>query len=338
MKFFVGNYTHLGGPGIALCELNGESMRIIETAPEVKDPSYAILTRDQKTLYVTGESGGEAAAFDVSDGHLRFVSRQLTDGKASCHLTLSPDERFLYVANYTSGSLSVFPVDGAQIGKRIQLIEHEGCGPKADRQECAHVHFVAFDPEDEQLLYAVDLGIDAVMIYRQNPETGLLTACERVDAEPGMGPRHLIFHGKNMMYVAHELGNAVSAFRRSSAGWKHIQTLSTLPEDWQGENTVAAIRIHGNRLFVSNRGHDSLAVYEISRTGALNPVGIYSTMGRNPRDFYILPDGRILAAHQDSGDVRLLEFTEGFSRIMGLAQTGNPLELAGAVCVCPMNE
>ncbi len=332
MKFYVGDYTHLGGPGAALCELDGDVIRLIETAAEVKDPSYVILTRDQKTLYVTGESGGEAAAFNVSDGHLRFVSRQSTGGKGSCHLTLSDDERFLYVANYSSGSLTVFPVDGAQISPQIQLIQHEGHGPNAVRQERAHVHFVSFDTEDRQLLCAVDLGIDAVMMYRQNPETGLLTYEKQLNVPAGFGPRHLIFHGKDMMYVAHELENAVSACRRTENGWEIIQTLTTLPEGWQGANTVAAIRLHENRLFVSNRGYNSLAVYTVQPDGTLAAEGIYPTHGVSPRDFAVLPDGKLLVSHQDSGDVRLFELNDG------LQQLGETFSLPGAVCVRPIAE
>ena len=339
MKFFVGDYTRLGGPGVGLCELEGHTLRLLETAPELADPTYVILSADQKTLYATssspadGEDFGSVAAYDISDGHLRYVSQQSTSGLSACHLTLSADERFLYVANYVTGSIAVFPVSGAQISPHIQLIEHEGHGPNPARQERAHAHFVAFDPEDNQLLYAVDLGIDAVMIYRQDPETGLLTAHQRVDVPAGLGPRHLIFHGADMMYVAHELGGAVSAFRRSSMGWTLMQTLPTLPDDWQGENTVAAIRIHASRLFVSNRGHDSLAVYKIASSGELALEGIYSTLGRTPRDFIILPDGRLLVSHQDSGDIRLFEL--GAS---GLAQIGETLPFAGAVCLCPVAE
>lgn len=358
MKFFVGDYTRLGGPGVALCELDGETMRLLETYPGLENPTYLILSADQKTLYATsttpadGEEGNSVAAFDVSEGHLTYVCRQSTAGLSACHLTLSPDERFLYVANYSTGSVAVFPVCGNQIAPRIQLIEHEGTGPNADRQERAHTHFVAFDPEDDTLLYAVDLGIDAVMIYRQDPETGLLALCQRVDVPAGMGPRHLVF-GKDMMYVAHELGNAVSVFHRENSGWSLVQNISTLPEEWEGESYVAAIRLTGNRVFVSNRGHDSLAVYRVLIDGTLSLVGIYSTIGQWPRDFIHLPDGRILAAHQESGDVSLFEYEEEnldlindvtrTRRIMldrlnsnGLAMIAEPLSLPGAVCVCPM--
>lgn len=361
MKFFVGDYTRLGGPGVAMCELEGDVMRLLETSPVLENPTYLILSADQKTLYSTattpveGDTFNSVAAFDISGGHLNYVCRQSTAGLSACHLTLSPDERFLYVANYSTGSIAVFPVNGTEISPRIQLIEHEGHGPNDKRQERAHTHYVSFDPEDQTLLYSVDLGIDAVMIYRQNPETGLLTFHQRVDVPAGMGPRHLVFGGSEMMYVAHELGNAVSVFRRNSGGWDLIQNISSLPEDWEGESYVAAIRLVGNRLFVSNRGHDSLAVYQVLIDGTLSLIGIYSTMGRWPRDFIHLPDGRILAAHQESGDVALFEFeAESLDlihdvtrshRIMldklntnGLAQIGDVLPLAGAVCVCPLTK
>lgn len=360
MKFFVGSYTRLGGPGIALCELQDENMRLLEVSSELADPSYVILSADQNTLYAAsgssanGEEGGSVAAYDVSDGRLNYVCRQSTLGVSTCHLTLSPDERFLYAASYFTGSIAVFPVSGAHISPRVQLILHEGTGPNAERQEHAHAHFVTFDSKDESLLYAVDLGMDAVMIYRQNRETGLLTLHDRVDVPSGMGPRHLAFHPDgDMMYVAHELGNAVSSFRRTSDGWKLLDTLSTLPDGWEGESYVAAIRVAGNRLFVSNRGHDSLAVYQIALDGSLSPIGVYSTMGRWPRDFVILPDGDVLVAHQESGDLSLLRFEDESAeemnevsptrRIMtkslnftGLSRIGAALSLAGAVCVCPV--
>lgn len=360
MKFFVGSYTKLGGPGVALCELLGETMRLLEVSSELTDPSYVILSADQSTLYVAsgssanGEEGGSVAAYDVSGGRLNYVCRQSTLGVSTCHLTLSPDERFLYAASYFTGSIAVFPVSGARISPRVQLILHEGTGPNADRQEHAHAHFVTFDPKDDLLLYAVDLGIDAVMSYRQNRETGLLTLHDRIDVPSGMGPRHLAFHPDgDMMYVAHELGNAVSSFRRTPDGWKLLDTLSTLPDGWEGESYVAAIRVSGNRLFVSNRGHDSLAVYQIALDGSLSPIGVYSTMGRWPRDFVVLPNGDILVAHQESGELSLFRLEDKAAngmdeitrvqRIMPersshghLLQIGKTLPLAGAVCVCPV--
>ncbi|MDD6873883.1 MAG: beta-propeller fold lactonase family protein, partial [Clostridiales bacterium] len=147
MKFYVGDYTRLGGPGVCLCELEDDALRFLCKGDVcVNEPTYVILSRDKKTLYATsgtscdGESTGSIATYDVSHGDLRFTGMHSTGGTATCHLTLDKAERFLYAANYLSGSLSVFPVENGRVLPRIQLIEHEGHGPNEKRQERAHVH------------------------------------------------------------------------------------------------------------------------------------------------------------------------------------------------------
>ena len=335
MKYVVGDYTRMGGPGVALIERRSDdSLALLSATVGLQEPTWAQPASNGTAIYslgnnaVEGENGGCAASYERVGDTLKLVSMRSTNGLAPCHMTESPDGRFLYVANYLGGSVAVFPIEGNALGARIQLVQHEGHGPNEKRQESAHVHFTAFKPGTRQL-FVVDLGIDAVMIYRADPETGLLTLDERVDVPAGLGPRHLIFRD-DMMYVAHELGGAVSAFRRAESGWKLEQTLSTLPEDWQGENTVAAIRIFRDRLYVSNRGHNSIAEYRLLENGLLERVRIFTVFGDFPRDFVVLDDGRILVANQESGDIRLLDPSNDAIR-----QIGEPLPVGGAVCICP---
>lgn len=337
MNFYVGDYTRLGGPGVCVCALKGDQLSFLTAADvPVENPTYIILSRDQKTLYATssshsdGEDTGSVAVYDLSGDVPRLTGMHSTGGTSACHLTLSDDERFLYVANYQSGSLCVFPVEQGRLLPHIQLITHEGHGPNAARQEHAHVHFAAFHPEDHRL-YAVDLGIDAVMIYRADPKTGLLTLDERVNVPAGMGPRHLLFHN-DLMYVAHELGGAVSVFKRTHSEWVLEQTLSTLPDCWQGENTVAAIRLFRDRLYVSNRGHNSIAEFRVMDSGLLEKIRIFTVFGDFPCDFVVLDDGRLLVANQKSGDIRLLD-PHGDT----VHQIGSSLPIKGAVCICPLS-
>ncbi|MBQ8953071.1 MAG: lactonase family protein [Clostridia bacterium] len=362
MKFYVGDYTRLGGPGVCACELAEGQLRLVQTADTlIEDPTYLILSGDGKTLFATssspadGEEGGSVATFDLSGGGIRLTSMHSTAGGSACHLTLSPDERFLYVANYNDGKLTVFPVADGMIGRRVQLIQHEGKGPKP-QQNCAHIHFAAFHPEDGRL-YVVDLGIDAVMVYRQDAATGLLTLDERVDVPEGMGPRHLAFQN-DMMYVANELGGTVCVFRSTAAGWQLEQTVSTIPEGSGSEGAVAAIRILGDRVYVSNRQNDSIAEFEIRMGGSLVLARTIPTFGAFPRDFLPLDEGLFLVANQNSGDVRLIAaaplnlprrqtFRMGMRAILGesvsemelmgggVFEACDPLPLAGAVCVCP---
>ena len=315
MKFYVGTYTHLGGPGVVACELEDETLRLVAKADtDLTDPIYIILTKDQKTILVTtatpsdGEAGESLATVDVSGDVPKLTSIHSTAGLSSCHVTLSPDERFAYVASYSSGSLSVFPFENGVVGKRIQDIRHEGHSVNPQRQEMAHAHFVAFNPDDGRL-YCCDLGLDAVMIYEQDAKTGLLTLYDRVSVPEGMGPRHLAFR-ENMMYVANELGGAVSVFRRrdtfTGQTWEYVETVSTLPDGAGSEGAVAAIRLDESRLFVSNRENDSISEFSYMPGGALRLERTFSVFGSFPRDFYLLPGRQILVANQNSGDVRLL--------------------------------
>lgn len=337
MDFFAGTYTRMGGPGIAACSLEAGKLelKVTELLP---NPTYLILNAKQDRLYSTssdsasGAPGGSAAAFAIEAGALRLLSRHDTAGEGPCHLCLSADERFLYIANYYSGSLAVFPVgENGAIDERIQLIQHEGKGVHPTRQTGPHAHQVTFIP-GTSLLCAVDLGLDAVMVYEQNPGTGLLTLHDRLDVEPGLGPRHLAYGQGGVAFLLYELGNKVSVIAREGARWTVRQTLPMLPEGYDLPSTAAAVRLSadGNRLFASNRGHDSLAVYEVAPDNALTLTGIYPTGGGSPRDFVLLDDRTLLIAHQ-GGDVRLAHFDPA----KGI-ETLDILSIPGAVCVCPV--
>ena len=244
-------------------------------------------------------------------------------------MCLSPDERFLYLANYVSGSVSVFPVEeGGRLGALLQLVQHEGHGPNAGRQQGPHAHQVVFLPQ-ENALCCVDLGADALFTYAQDRDTGRLSLNDRFSLPAGYGPRHLAKGEGNLFYLAHELESAVSVLRRENGQWTLLETHSTLPAP-QASNTVAAVRVFEGRVMVSNRGHDSIAVFAIEGE-RLRPLGIFPTPGPVPRDFYPLKDGRVLIAHQE-GDVTLARLAEdGFIPL-------SHLDVRGAVCVLPFEE
>lgn len=334
MVFYVGTYTRLGGPGVAVCALEDGAMRLVETAP-LPNPTYLILSPDRTRLYAVssdpagaGSRGGSCAIYDVRSDGLALRHRFDTGGEGPCHLCLSPDGRFLYVANYTSGHLTVFPLDPP--GPRIQLLAHEGASVHPQRQSGPHIHHVSFLP-GTRTLAAVDLGIDAVVLYRQDPATGLLSESGRMPCRPGLGPRHIAYGDPGTAYLVHELGNAVSVLRTGADTMTCVQTLSTLPEGFRGDNTGAAIRVFGGHVFASNRGHDSIAVFAVGRDGLLSPAGVFATGGAIPRDFILLPDGRMLVAHQ-GGTVSLLQWEP---EAPALTPCAPPLPIPGAVCVCP---
>ena len=322
MRFYTGCYTRMGGPGVGVCRWENGALTLLAAYHDVNDPTYVILSQDGRTLYSVGsypENGeGALASYRVDGDSLTLLSVQATAGKAACHQAESPDGRYVYAANYLSGSVSVFPSEDGVLGERIQLVEHTGCGPNTARQEAAHTHQCVFRPGTNEL-FVCDLGIDKVMVYDQNPETGLLSLKEEIVMLGGMGPRHLVFADADHFYVTGELDNVA---RRvvNDGGWKIVGEMPVLPADWNGENTSAAIRLHEGALWVSNRGHDSLCKIELDANGDMVSAAWTMTGGKLPRDFMFVPGG-ILFAHQAGGGV--------------MASTGASIPMDGAVCVCP---
>ena len=321
MRFYVGTYTRLGGPGIAVCDFTNESITCVEAVRDLEDPIYMILSKDGRTLFAVGcDAAGEgvAASYRADNDHLTLLSKQYTSGHAACHLALSPDERFLYVANYLSGSVSVFPVNDGILDERIQLLEHHGSGPNKERQEAAHTHQCVFRPDTDEL-FVCDLGTDKVVVYNQDRRSGKLSLQQEIAMPPGMGPRHLVFSDANSFYVTGELDNHVRRCVNTGGAWKIDGAIYTLPESYHGESLTAAIRLYGEMLYVSNRGHDSLCRIKLDRTGNMLEAVCTPTGGLFPRDFVPTEKG-MLFAHQDGGGI--------------IAENGACLPMNGTVCIC----
>jgi 6-phosphogluconolactonase len=206
------------------------------------------------------------------------------------------------------------------------------------RQEGPHAHSVTLDAAG-RFVFAADLGMDKIMVYRLSEPDGVLEPNEPPFAAltPGSGPRHFAFHPNGRFaYVINELSNTVAVFEYDADAGKltHVETVNTLPEDFKGDNTTAEVRVHPSGRFVygSNRGHDSIAVFQVNgETGGLTPAGHTSTGGKTPRNFGIDPSGRyLLAANQDTGNVVAF----AIDRETGaLTATGQEISVARPVCV-----
>lgn len=207
------------------------------------------------------------------DGALSDMSEAVsTDGRVSCHLTVRDGK--VYNANYSSGSVNL-------LGHKT--VVHSGHGINRERQEMPHVHYTGFTPDGKYLL-ACDLGLDTVFIY----DAELREIC-RTWVPDGHGIRHLAFSDDGAtMYGINELTGTVTAwdYDGRSGSFTRLSTVAALPADFTGANTSAAIRVSGDRLYVSHRGHDSIAVLDISERipKIIKWVGVH---GRGPRDFDI---------------------------------------------------
>lgn len=330
MKFAVGTYTRLGGPGIALCELAGGSLRMADAFDLVGDPIWVLSRDGGKTLFAACEDKndgrGLVASFTMKDGSAQMTSVQPSLGRACCHLALDRAGKTLYAANYLDASVAVFPVENGRVLPAVQHIPHTGSGPNKNRQAQAHVHQVVLSP-DEREAFVCDLGADRVAVYARE-EGGLLREIDSIPAPAGSGPRHLLFSGPDAFYLVGEVDSTVSFYRRKNGGWTRINTRATIPEDRpdKEKNTASALRLCGDTLYVSNRGYDSLAAFPLDADGTPGVPRLIPAPGCCPRDFMVTENG-FLFAHQVSGGVTL---TDRAGAVLA------SLPIQGAVCVCPL--
>lgn len=317
INFYIG--TNSGDPheGIYAYKLNlknGKS-ELISKYPNILNPGYLALSKQGSHLYaihsVKGEKESSVSAFkiDKQTGALELMNRQSTSGRGGCHISTTAEDDVV-VANYSSGSVALLPSqnDGS-LAKATSIHTHSGSSIDKDRQEAPHAHFIQQGIGD--LFYAVDLGIDKIMLYKKVNDELVANDPPSINMRPGAGPRHVDFHpnGK-FLYVINELEGSVTAFKYNGTNqsFEVVQTISSLPKGFSGFNKSADIHIHpsGKFLYASNRGdHNSIAAYQIDQnTGHLSIVEIENEAIAWPRNFAISPDGRyLLCANRDTDSI-----------------------------------
>ncbi len=235
-------------------------------------------------------------------------------GAAPCHVALDRTQSCVAVANYASGSVSVFrldPASGLPIGQPT-VHANDGSGPDPERQQTPHAHWVGFGL-DNRLLYVADLGTDEVLAFAFDAEQQTLgTPHTAFKSISGSGPRHLLFHEQHprSAYLACELHSTLVALDVQGRDLKRRASVSTLPADWLGANIVAHIGANaaGDRLYVSNRGHDSIAVFALNEGGDPTLLQHIASGGASPRFFIILEEEhRMLVVHERNQRVTMLD-------------------------------
>jgi len=348
LTLYVGTYTSGKSEGIYVYRMDPATGALTRFSSTMSvNPSFLTIDKSKSYLYAVneigeygGKPGGGVSAFkiDPATGKLRLLNEQATQGADPCYLSIDARKKTLLVANYSGGSVTVLPVrtDGT-IGMAIEIKQHEGSGPK-EQQKGPHAHCVILDRVERHAL-AADLGIDKVMIYRFDRATGKLTPAKQPFAEltAGAGPRHLALHPSGKyLYVIAELDSTMTSFQYNELNGTltPIETVSTLPGDFTGTSYCADVHVSpsGRFLYGSNRGHNSIVVFEIDpRTGKLKLVEHVSTEGDWPRNFTIDPAGKfLLVANQRSENVVIFNIDEGTGR---LVPAGHNEQIPSPVCL-----
>jgi len=346
---YVGTYTdpiaHVPdstGEGIYLYELDltDGSLTWLDTMAGIVNPSYLAFSPDRTALYAVSElneRGGHVASFSIrpSDGTLEYLNQQPAHGQAACYLVADVTGQYVLTANYMDGSACVYPIrnDGS-LDDASQRIEHHGSGPNP-RQDRAHIHCVTFD-RSARFVFLSDLGMDKLVGYSLDLDKGQLVPHNETSIQPGGGPRHFVFSPDGRFgYSLQELDGSIVVFEYDEVKGElnPIQTVSTLPEGFEGENITSTLLIHPSSrfLYAANRGHNSIAIYLINQDrGTLEVVDWQPTGGTWPRDFNIDPSGRyLLVGHQDSDNIVTFQVDQETGSLQPVAES----EVPTPVCI-----
>jgi len=363
---FVGTYTtKTESKGIYGFEVDADTGKLTPkgVAAETLDPSWVAVHPSGKFLYAANEAGKGSAvsafAVDAKSAKLTLLNQIPSLGEDPCYLSFDKTGKYLLVANYTSGTIVVFPIlaDG-RLGEHTALLKNSGAtGPNKERQEGPHAHWIETSAHN-RFVYVADLGLDRVLIYKFDATKGALTAGEAQPSKaspdtgapldpfsatlsPGAGPRHVAFAPDGrFMYALGEIQSTVTVFaNHAQTTYRSVQQISTLPKAFTGRNDAAEIAVHpnGKFLYASNRGEDTIAMFAIdSQKGTLTHVANVPTQGKEPRHFAIDPTGHFLLAENQNSDT-IVEFridtTSG-----KLTPTGEVVHVPSPVCLAFYSE
>ena len=346
LSVYVGSYSKAEETGIHHFKLDFGTGALTPAGGTsgVANPSFVTISPDKKFLYAIGETGGKKGgavvsfSIDEKTGALTKVSEGSSVGNGPCYVATDKTGKVVLVANYGGGSVASLPVSAdGKLSEAGTFVQHKGSSVDKGRQSAPHAHSINVSP-DNKFVMAADLGLDKILIYKLDADKGTMTPNDPPHAETpaGAGPRHFAFHpGGKFLYACGEMTSTVHAYAYDSAkgSLTLIHSLSTLPEPVKGNSTAECL-VHptGKFVYVSNRGHDSIAIFKVDEeSGKLTAAGHCPSGGKTPRNFNIDPTGQfLLAANQGSNNVVVFKIESS----TGVPQpTGVQVSVPKPVCV-----
>ncbi|AWG26693.1 lactonase family protein [Flavobacterium kingsejongi] len=341
-NLLVGTYTNTcESKGIYVYDFDTKTgdFRLKNTSPQTINPSYLALSPEATLVYSVNEEGAKstvsAFSFNPADGAMKYLNKQDAHGADPCYIIA--DNNNVITANYSGGTIAVFGrnADGT-LTEAKQVIQHQGKGPNAQRQESAHVHMTVFSP-DKKFVIANDLGTDKISVYKYDANGGAntLTLDHSFAVKSGSGPRHFAFspNGK-LAYLIHELDGTVTAFQYKKGHFTKIQETTIVAKDFKGDISSADIHISADVkfLYATNRGDaNDITIFKISSKGLLSQIGQMSSGGKGPRNFAIDPSGEyVLVGHQYTANIVIFKRDKKTGL---LRPTGKEIEVCAPVCL-----
>ncbi|WP_345374216.1 lactonase family protein [Algivirga pacifica] len=317
-QFWVGTYTDKESKGIYQYSMDTDggmvSSKLMVTT---QSPSFLALSKDKEFLLAVNEidekGTGTIESYAILKDTLALVNRSKTGGAHPCYVSVD-SVGGVFVANYSGGNIGYLQLEAGKLSALIDTAQHTGKGT-TDRQEGPHAHSVQFAAEWKSVVSA-DLGTNEVWFTEIENGTFKDEGTFRLPMAEGAGPRHMAFHpNQKWLYVINELNSTITTVVKGGVKpYEVMASISTLPMDFEGENYCAHIRISddGKYLYASNRGHNSIAVFQIDQqTGVLSLVQHTEVKGDWPRHFELSPDGKfLLVANQRSDNITVFKREE----------------------------
>ena len=344
---FVGSYNwNKNKEGIYVYSLdttNGQLSKLT-SLKNILNPSYLTISKNGKFIYACTESktphSGSVSSFefDIISKTIRPINSQKSGGENPVYITLDKNEQHLINANYTEGSISVYPlVDSGFIQYPKQIMQLTKGSLVTDRQDRSHIHAAVFSP-DFQYIFFPDLGADVIRSFSFNTSRSELLVgldSNMIHSRPGSGPRHFTFHPNGKYaYCIEELSGSISAYSYHDGHLDSIQHLENHDSKYKDDFNSADIHISpdGKYLYASNRGvENNIAIYNIEQNGLIKIKAYQSTYGNHPRNFALDKNGKFLiVANQISGDLVVFkrDSTTGL-----LKRIGRKIKILNPSCV-----
>lgn len=329
----LGTYTRNKSEGIYQIQLDTDKGTLDNLTLVTKEVSPTYLTKSNAGNLYSVTTKNEEGGASSYDAQMTFLNAVTEEGAPLCYVAVDEERQLVYGANYHKGEVNVYRIkEDGSLEAAAAVYHEEETGPHKN-QNTAHVHYTDLTPDNR--LVVCDLGTDYVYTYDVDA-SGQIKEVAKYLSQAGCGPRHLVFHPeKDIAYLFGELNNTVTvlAYQREDGSFSPLQTLSTLPEDFTGESAGAAIRISndGKFLYASNRGHNSIVVYQVSEDGtSLETIQFISTEGDGPRDFNLTPENDYVVCGNQSTDNLTLYRRDSATGLLELVQKN----IYAPECVC----
>jgi len=270
---------------------------------EITNSSYITISHDQKYLYSITDFGVESYQIE-KDGSLSHMNTASINGMRGCYLSTDYEEKFLFVAGYHDGKLTVLRLnEDGSIGSITDEIYHKAFGSGSERLTRPHICCARMTHDNKYLMVA-DQSMDHVKVYRLNHDTGKLKLADVIRCKVESAPRHVkMSKDGRFVYIVHEWKCFIGVYRYEERDgmpyFEHVQDISTVRDNVTQGTTASALSFSADYSYLlsTNSGDNSVAVFAVNKEdGTLRKSFILPVSGDYPKDAEIFPENEFLVS------------------------------------------